>query len=778
MVMKNICIGIHVHAEPERLRSTIASVRLNTTQGYELLLLPDGPDIATRAFLSTARDLPQSCALEPRGAAACFNRLAAYSDADVVVLLESGNVVTPGWLDHLLAALDADPRNGLAGPSTNHSWNEQCVWPHSAGSSDAAARMARETAHRFGSQTRTLEPLYSLSDFCYAVRREAINEVGAADEDYRLGPCWEMDYNIRAARAGWRGVWACAAFVWRAPFTARRKFEEERRFETSKRLYQDKFCGARLRGAKADYRSHCRGDECLNFAPTELIQIRLPLPERAPDLDPPPVISLQDSFEPLVSCIMPTCDRRSFAPQAVRCFQRQDYPNLELVIVDDGVDAINDSIPDDARIRYFRLDHKLTIGAKRNFACEQSRGDFIVHWDDDDWYPVWRVRAQIGAMAERNADVCGSSQVYYFDPVSGRAWHYQYAGSGTAWVAGNTLAYRRSFWERKKFPDIRVGEDSRFVWGAPAGGICDLNDPGLCVATAHAGNTSRKETGGSYWRPIPGEYIRSLLGDDFYFYRVDYSSPQSQQWPLISCIMPTWNRRSFVPIALRSFLNQDYPNRELIIVDDGAEPVEDLTDGIPNVHYLRLSTRTSIGAKRNLACQRARGGIIAHWDDDDWYSPDRLRYQAVPILSGQADMTGLENAFVMQLPGGDFWTTQPELHRKMFVEDVHGGTLVYRRELLDQGIRYPEISLAEDAWLLQRAVKAGKRLIRLSNPGVFIYVRHGRNAWQFTPGAFLNPSGWTRIPAPPLFSAGALDSYKAAYNELKLDLTSSSVRTR
>jgi hypothetical protein len=73
--------------------------------------------------------------------------------------------------------------------------------------------------------------------------------------------------------------------------------------------------------------------------------------------------------------------------------------------------------------------------------------------------------------------------------------------------------------------------------------------------------------------------------------------------------------------------------------------------------------------------------------------------------------------------------------------------------------------LGEDAWLLQRAVRAGKRLIRLSNPGVFVYVRHGRNAWQFTPGAFLNPSGWTRIPAPPFLPAGVLDSYKATYNE-------------
>jgi O-antigen biosynthesis protein len=759
--MKKVCVGIFIDGELQRVRWSLASLNANTSQDVELLLLLDGvvlDETAVRSLPARNR-LKVSGTSEARGTAACFNRLASLSDADVLVLLESGAQVAPGWLDYLLAALASDSRNGLAGPSTNNSWNEQCAYPRAGSNTAQIAATASEALKRFGNEVQTLEPLHSLADFCYAVRREVIDTIGAADESYSLGPCWEMDYNIRAARAGWRGVWAGAAYVHRAPFTARRRIEESRRFEESKKLYQDKFCGARLRGQKTDYREHCRGDACPNFAPAELIEIKRALPSQAPSVVSQAVV--KEVSEPLVTCIMPTHNRRSFVPQAIRCFLRQDYSNLELLVLDDGTDPIGDLIPNSDRIRYVRFEQKLTIGAKRNLACEKAQGEFIVHWDDDDWYPSSRVRVQIKAMLDRGADLCGSSRVSYFDPARDRAWEYRYPSSKGPWVAGNTLAYRKSFWSRKKFPDIQVGEDSRFVWSSNGHAIADLADPGLCVATVHSDNTSRKNVNAVYWHSQARDYIDSLLGDDVYFYRTALADARAW-WPLVSCIMPTYERRRYVPQALQSFLQQDYPNRELIIVDDGKDAIGDLAEGLPNVRYFHVA-RTSIGAKRNLACKHAAGEIIAHWDDDDWYSPDRLRYQVMPILAGKADLTGLENAFVLELPGGEFWTTEPALHQRLFVGNVHGGTLVYRKELWAQGLRYPEINLAEDAWLLTRATRQGKRLVRLSNPGVFVYVRHGRNAWrQFAPGSFIDPKGWQRISAPLDFPTAALTFYKNA----------------
>ena len=216
--------------------------------------------------------------------------------------------------------------------------------------------------------------------------------------------------------------------------------------------------------------------------------------------------------------------------------------------------------------------------------------------------------------------------------------------------------------------------------------------------------------------------------------------------------------RASHPRALRP---PDYPNRELIIVDDSDTALD--VRGVPGVCYFHTSARRTIGAKRNFACEQARGEIIAHWDDDDWYAPERLRYQAAPLVARQADLTGLENAFVLEPAGGRFWTTRRELHQRMFLGDVHGGTLVFRKQLFTEGLRYPELNLAEDAWLLHAALKQGKRLLRLSNPGVFVYMRHGRNAWkECVPGQFLNPAGWERVARPAMFPAAALETYQAA----------------
>jgi glycosyltransferase involved in cell wall biosynthesis len=211
---------------------------------------------------------------------------------------------------------------------------------------------------------------------------------------------------------------------------------------------------------------------------------------------------------------MPTANRRAFVPRAIAQFLAQDYTDSELLIVDDGDDHIEDLVPADPRVRYVALEKRLILGAKRNLACEQARGDVIVHWDDDDWSASWRLRYQVEQLIATGADVAGLDRVLFHDPASNEAWEYEYPRSGARWVYGATLIYTKAFWRRNPFPALTVGEDSRFVWANMPKRIHAHDDRRFFVGTVHAGNTSRKDTRGHRWRRYPTESLHALMRQD------------------------------------------------------------------------------------------------------------------------------------------------------------------------------------------------------------------------------------------------------------------------
>ncbi len=220
----------------------------------------------------------------------------------------------------------------------------------------------------------------------------------------------------------------------------------------------------------------------------------------------------------LVSCIMPTHNRRAFVPQAIRYFLRQDLTESELIVVDDGTDAVSDLIPNDPRIRYIRLPERHTIGQKRNIGCAQAWGEIVVHWDDDDWMAPWRLRYQVESLLNQDVDVSGLRSLLFCQASGARAWRYEYPADRQPWVADATFCYRRTLWERLPFADTSYGIDTGYLWQAPSKRIGVLENSSFYVALVHDANTSRKDTEDPWWHPYPTAEVASLMGDDWAFY--------------------------------------------------------------------------------------------------------------------------------------------------------------------------------------------------------------------------------------------------------------------
>jgi len=231
------------------------------------------------------------------------------------------------------------------------------------------------------------------------------------------------------------------------------------------------------------------------------------------------------SSAPLVSCVMPTADRPRWVPLAIQYFLRQDYPNRELVILDDGERDVEDLIPIDSRIRYKRLHGKRTLGAKQNLCVAESRGDLVLHWDDDDWFAVRRISSQVGALLRADAEICGLPAMLFHELRTGRTWRYELQPeTGRLWLAGGSLLYTKGFWSRSPFPDRQAGADTSFIWSQSLAGAAMLADDEIYVAMIHDRNSSPKIVQPN-WTPWHGD-LRRIIGDDFAFYDFARESPR------------------------------------------------------------------------------------------------------------------------------------------------------------------------------------------------------------------------------------------------------------
>lgn len=112
---------------------------------------------------------------------------------------------------------------------------------------------------------------------------------------------------------------------------------------------------------------------------------------------------------------------------------------------------------------------------------------------------------------------------------------------------------------------------------------------------------------------------------------------------LISCVMPTADRLHLALLALKCFQNQYWTDKELLVLDDGAECARALFSGIPGVRYFRYEYKISIGEKRNIGVAYAQGEIVVNWDDDDWSAPGRITAQVEQLTKCKKSVTGFHS---------------------------------------------------------------------------------------------------------------------------------------
>mgnify|MGYP001237003534 CR=1 FL=1 len=170
---------------------------------------------------------------------------------------------------------------------------------------------------------------------------------------------------------------------------------------------------------------------------------------------------------PLVSVCTPTFNRRPFIPTMFECFRNQDYPKnrIEWIIVDDGTDKIEDLIltSNIPQIRYFSLDKKIALGAKRNYMHSKVQGDIVVYMDDDDYYPPERVSHSVEMLQKHKDALCaGASEIYIFFKHIQKM--IQCGPYGPNHATAGTFAFRKELLAQTKYDeDAAIAEERSFL---------------------------------------------------------------------------------------------------------------------------------------------------------------------------------------------------------------------------------------------------------------------------------------------------------------------------
>jgi len=169
--------------------------------------------------------------------------------------------------------------------------------------------------------------------------------------------------------------------------------------------------------------------------------------------------------ERLVSIVTVTYNRRKFIPNLIRCIEEQTYPkeDIEWIIMDDGPDKIYDLVEHLPYVKYHYICEKMKLGAKRNYANEKCRGNYIIYFDDDDYHQPARIQHSVDTLKANPKALIGASSkmlLYYTDDQSLYTTHEFHAQHGTA----GTFCFRKELLNISKFENkAKCSEEKYFL---------------------------------------------------------------------------------------------------------------------------------------------------------------------------------------------------------------------------------------------------------------------------------------------------------------------------
>src|SRR5688572_28836658 len=199
--------------------------------------------------------------------------------------------------------------------------------------------------------------------------------------------------------------------------------------------------------------------------------------------------------------------------------------------------------------------------------------------------------------------------------------------------------------------------------------------------------------------------------------------------PLVSILIPTYNRLGYLREAVDSVLRQTHENWELIIVDDGS--TDDTREWVlslaePRIRLITIPHSGNLGLVRNRGIAKARGELIAFLDSDDAFEPHKLAAQVAALAAHQE--CGWSYTALTRVDSGGNVIVDPKIRRWQelsgwilvpllrFDALVDTPTVMVRREILERVGPLDENLLESQDYELFFRFAAASPAVALSDP--------------------------------------------------------------
>jgi len=188
--------------------------------------------------------------------------------------------------------------------------------------------------------------------------------------------------------------------------------------------------------------------------------------------------------------------------------------------------------------------------------------------------------------------------------------------------------------------------------------------------------------------------------------------------PIVSVLIPTFNRLRYLAGALASVVRQSYRNLQIIVINDGGEDVSDIVNSFGDPRLIFIDRKENCGKAHSLneALARAEGKYVAYLDDDDLYYPNHIE-TLVDALENKSDCqvaySDLYKVYCKACPDGSRKALSKvvEISRDfdrffmLYYNHVLHVSLMHRRDLLEKtGLYNEDINVLIDWDMTRRLV--------------------------------------------------------------------------